>query len=125
MLFMKKVKGKGDKSQGRNARNKFSTYGRSQAQIVQQEIEEFLANKLDWDTIYYEIIDGNQEKITALHEKEKIAKLLSKDEYFDWRSAMSQVDPLLLDYIKKSMRVDKAKGEVSLHNKENIEANII
>lgn len=122
---MKKVKGKGDKSQGRNARNKFSTYGRSQAQIVQQEIEEFLANKLDWDTIYYEIIDGNQEKITALHEKEKIAKLLSKDEYFDWRSAMSQVDPLLLDYIKKSMRVDKAKGEVSLHNKENIEANII
>jgi hypothetical protein len=44
---------------------------------------------LDWDTIYYEIIDGNQEKITALHEKEKIAKLLSKDEYFDWRSAMS------------------------------------
>ena len=86
---MKKVKGKGDKSQGRNARNKFSTYGRSQAQIVQQEIEEFLANKLDWDTIYYEIIDGNQEKITALHEKEKIAKLLSKDEYFDWRSAMS------------------------------------
>lgn len=86
MLFMKKVKGNKDRG-GKNTRNKFSTYGRSQAQIVQQEIEEFLANKLDWDTIYYEI-DG-QEKITALHEKEKIAKLLSKDEYLDWKSAMS------------------------------------
>ena len=29
MLFMKKQKGKADKGQGRHARNKFSTYGRS------------------------------------------------------------------------------------------------
>ena len=51
--------------------------------------------------------------------------MLSKDEFFDWRSAMSQVDPLLLDYIKRSMKIDKAKSEVSLHNKENVEQNIL
>jgi hypothetical protein len=50
--------------------------------------------------------------------------MLSKDEFFDWRSAMTQVDPYLLDYIKRSIKVDKLKGEVSLHNKENIEQNI-
>ena len=50
--------------------------------------------------------------------------MLSKDEFFDWKSAMSKVDPLLLDYIKKSIRIDKAKGDVTLHNKENIEYNI-
>lgn len=34
-------------------------------------------------------------------------------------------EPKLVDYIKKSMKVNKAKSEVSLLNKENIEANII
>lgn len=47
--------------------------------------------------------------------------MLSKDEFFDWKSAMSNVDPHLLDYIKRSIKVDKLKSEVSLHNKENIE----
>ena len=50
--------------------------------------------------------------------------MLSKDEFFDWRSAMAAIDPYLLDYIKRSIKVDKAKGEVSLHNKENVEQNI-
>jgi hypothetical protein len=31
---------------------------------------------------------------------------------------MSNVDPLHLDYIKRSIKVDKAKGDVTLHNKE-------
>jgi hypothetical protein len=47
--------------------------------------------------------------------------MLSKDEFFDWRSAMATIDPYLLDYIKKSIKVDKNKSEVSLHNKENVE----
>jgi len=50
--------------------------------------------------------------------------MLSKDEFFDWRSAMGTIDPYLLDYIKKSIKVDKIKNEVSLHNKENVEQNI-
>jgi hypothetical protein len=29
--------------------------------------------------------------------------MLSKDEFFDWKSAMSNVDPILLDYIKRSI----------------------
>ena len=37
---------------------------------------------------------------------------------------MGTIDPYLLDYIKKSIKVDKVKGEVSLHNKENVEQNI-
>jgi hypothetical protein len=51
--------------------------------------------------------------------------MLSQDEFFDWRSAMGQVDPHLLDYIKKSIKIDKTKSEVSLHNKENVEQNIL
>ena len=50
--------------------------------------------------------------------------MLSKDDFFDWRSAMTNVDPHLLDYIKRSIKVDKLKSEVTLHNKENIEQNI-
>ena len=37
---------------------------------------------------------------------------------------MGTIDPYLLDYIKKSIKVDKIKNEVSLHNKENVEQNI-
>jgi len=51
--------------------------------------------------------------------------MLSKDEYLDWKSALSQVDPLLLDYIRRSIKVDKLKEEVWLHNKENVEQNIL
>jgi hypothetical protein len=51
--------------------------------------------------------------------------MLAKDEYFDWKSALSQVDPLLLDYIKRSVKVDKLKGDVWLHNKENVEQDIL
>ena len=63
--------------------------------------------------------------MSALYDKKKLALMLSKDEFFDWRSAMGQVDPHLLDYIQRSISVDKGKSEVSLHNKENIEQNIL
>lgn len=62
--------------------------------------------------------------VAALYDKKKLSLMLSKDEFFDWKSAMSNVDPLLLDYIKRSIKVDKAKGDVTLHNKENVEYNI-
>lgn len=62
--------------------------------------------------------------MSALYDKKKLPMMLSKDEFFDWKSAMSTIDPYLLDYIKKSIKVDKVKNEVSLHNKENVEQNI-
>jgi hypothetical protein len=54
-----------------------------------------------------------------------LAALLAKDTYFDWASALGQVEPLLLDYLKSSLKVDKLKGEVSMHNRENVESHII
>jgi hypothetical protein len=62
--------------------------------------------------------------VAALYDKKKLSLMLSKDEFFDWKSAMSNVDPLLLDYIKKSIKVDKGKGDVTLHNRENVEHNV-
>lgn len=59
--------------------------------------------------------------MSALYDKKKLAMMLSKDEFFDWKSAMGNVDPHLLDYIKRSIKVNKLNSEVSLHNKENIE----
>ena len=88
-------------------------------------IEQFMDESCEWDSIYFEIIDQNGEVVKALYDKKKLAQQLSKDEFFDWRSAMSKVDPMLLDYIKRSIRVDKAKSEVTLHNKENIEMNVL
>ena len=79
----------------------------------------------NWDSIYFEIIDESKETVSALYDKKKLAQMLSKDEFFDWRSAMAQIDPLLLNYIEKSMMVDKGKSEVSLINKDNIEQNIL
>ena len=63
--------------------------------------------------------------MSALYDKKRLAQMLSKDEFFDWRSALAQIDPLLLNYIEKSMMVDKGKSEVSLINKDNIEQNIL
>lgn len=79
----------------------------------------------NWDSIYFEIIDESKETVSALYDKKKLAQMLSKDEFFDWRSALAQIDPLLLNYIEKSMMVDKGKSEVSLINKDNIEQNIL
>jgi len=84
-----------------------------------------LEEQCDWDSIYFEIIDQNKEMIYALYDKKKLSMMLSKDEFFDWKSAMCSVDPLLLDYIRRSIKVDKAKNEVSLHNKDNVEQNIL
>ena len=125
MLFIKKTETKTGKGGGRGAK-RFSTYGKSQIEKVQIQIEQYLEEQCEWDSIYFEISDQNQgEPVTALHDKKKIAQMLAKDEYFDWKSAMGQVDPLLLDYIKSSIKVNPVKGEVWLHNKENIEQNIL
>lgn len=35
------------------------------------------------------------------------------------------MEPLLLDYFKSSLQVDKIKGDVTLLNKENVESHII
>jgi hypothetical protein len=88
-------------------------------------IEQFLDEQCNWDSIYFEIIDQNKDIVSALYDKKKLSHMLSKDEFFDWKSAMSQVDPKLLDYIKRSIKVNKAKSLVSLHNKENVEFNIM
>lgn len=50
--------------------------------------------------------------------------MLAKDEFLDWRTTLTNYDPLLLDYIQKSIKVDKEKEELSLHNRENIEQKI-
>ena len=121
---MAKKKGKTEKSGGRHAHKRASTYGKSPAEIAQIQIEQYLDEACDWDSIYFEIIDQNKEMVAALYDKKKLSLMLSKDEFFDWKSAMSNVDPLLLDYIKRSIKVDKAKGDVTLHNKENVEYNI-
>jgi len=78
----------------------------------------------DWDSIYFEISYSKNEPICNLFDKKKLAMMLSKDEFFDWKSALSCVDPLLLDYIKNSIKIDKKTGELILQNQENIEKKI-
>lgn len=120
MLFLKKTKAKTEKAGGRRI-TKPSKYGKSEAQKTQIYIEQHLEDHCDWDSIYFEIVDQNNETVAALYEKKKLSMMLSKDEFFDWKSALSNVDPHLLDYIQRSIKVDKLKSDVSLHNKENIE----
>ena len=57
MLFIKKTKVKTEKSGGRHAHKRFSTYGKTQVEIAQIQIEQFLEEQCDWDSIYFEIID--------------------------------------------------------------------
>ena len=52
-----------------------------------------------WDSIYFEVTDSQNEKISTLYEKKKIAFMLAKDEFLDWRATLTNYDPLLLDYI--------------------------
>jgi len=125
MLFIKKTRVRTERSGGRHGHKRFSTYGKSQTEITQIQIEQYLEEQCDWDSIYFEITDSNKDMIYALYDKKKLAVMLSKDEFFDWKSAMSNVDPLLLEYIKRSIKIDKLKNEVSLHNKENVELNIL
>lgn len=47
--------------------------------------------------------------------------MLAKDEFLDWRATLSNYNPLLLDYIQKSIHLDKDKEELTLHNRVNIE----
>ena len=125
MLFITKTGEKGGKGGGRGHPKKFSTYGKSQREVAQTQIEQYLEEQCDWEEIHFTITDSNQEATSALYDHKKLAQMLAKDEYFDWASALGSVEPLLLDYIQKSLKVDKAKGEVTLHNAEHVEQNIL
>jgi len=88
VLFIKKAKLKAEKAGGRHGK-KGSSYGKSQMERVQMNIEQFLDEQCDWDSIYFEIIDQNKETVSALYDRKKLSMMLSKDEFFDWRSAMT------------------------------------
>lgn len=71
-------------------------------------IEQYLEEKCpEWDSVYFEITDQSREPVEALFDKRRLSEMLAEDEYFDWASALAQLDPLFLDYIQKSLRVDK------------------
>jgi hypothetical protein len=131
MIFHKdtpSTKKDGGKSKGGGRQGKkLSTYGKSQQEVAQMQIEQYLEETCpEWDSVYFEISDSQQaEPVAALFDKRRLSDMLAVDEYFDWASALAQVDPLFLDYIQRSLKVDKAKGEVRLHNKENVEQNIM
>lgn len=42
--------------------------------------------------------------------------MLSKDEFFERKSVLSNIDPMFLNYIRDSIKVDPLKGEVHLEN---------
>ena len=124
MLFITKNEGKTGKSAGRHPK-KFSTYGKSKEEVLQTQIEQYLEEQCEWGEIHFQITDQNQEVVTSLYDNKKLAQMLAKDEYLDWASALSRVNPLLLGYIQQSLVVDKAKGDVSLHNSDNQEINVV
>jgi len=73
MLFIKKTKVKTEKSGQRHAHKRLSTYGKSQVEITQIQIEQFLEEHCEWDSIYFEIIDENRETVSALYDKKKLS----------------------------------------------------
>lgn len=122
MLFRKKVRAKTERTGKYGAKK--SNFGKSGAEKTQADIEQYLDEFCVWDSIYFEVTDSRQEKISALYEKKKIAYMLAKDEFLDWRATLTNYDPLLLDYIQRSIRLDKEKEELTLHNRDNIESKI-
>ena len=89
MLFIKKQKKTTEKGGGRHTSKKVSTYGKSQQEITQAQIVQFIDEQCQWESIYFEITDQNNETIPYLYDKNKIGKELSKDEFFDWRSGLA------------------------------------
>ena len=50
---------------------------------------------------------------------------MAKDEYVDWQSLLTHLSPLFIEYLRKSIKLEKDKSEkVSLQNRESIEINI-
>lgn len=50
---------------------------------------------------------------------------MAKDEYVDWQSLLTSISTLFIEYLRKSIRLDKEKSEkVSLQNRASIEVNI-
>ena len=80
--FRKKQKGKTERT-GKHAAKK-SSFGKSGVEKTQADIEQYLDDFCIWDSIYFEVTDRGNEKITALYDKKKIAYMLAKDEFLDW-----------------------------------------
>ena len=105
---------------------KQSTYGKTKQEVAQMHIESYMEEKCpDWDSLYLEIVDQQSDSLAVLFDKRRLSEMLSEDEYFDWQSALTLIDPLFIEYITNSLKVDKTKGEMKLHNKANLEQNII
>ena len=51
--------------------------------------------------------------------------MLSKDEFFDKKTVLTNYDTKFLDYIQESIKLNKEKGEVYLENNKNIQKNIL
>lgn len=50
---------------------------------------------------------------------------MAKDEYVDWQSLLTHTSTLFVDYLKKSIKLEKDKSEkVTLQNRGSIEINI-
>ena len=69
--------------------------------------------------------DQSKETINCLFTSQKLAQMLSKDEFFDVRTVLSNYDSVFLEYIKDSIKLNKAKGEVYLENTKNVEKNLL
>jgi len=50
---------------------------------------------------------------------------MAKDEYVDWQSLLTHINTLFIEYLKKSIKLEKDKSEkVSLLNRASIEINL-
>jgi hypothetical protein len=50
-------------------------------------IEQYLEEKCpEWDSVYFEISDKQQETVAALFDKRRLSEMLAEDDYFDWAS---------------------------------------
>lgn len=95
--FRKKQKGKTERTTKYTAKK--SNFGKSGIEKTQADIEQFIDECLVWDSIYFEVSDDNDDKITALYDKKKLALMLARDEFLEWRTTLQNYDPLLLDYL--------------------------
>ncbi len=71
----------------------------SQFEIRQNNIESFIDESCDWDSIYFEITDTANETFHIVYDKKKLAQQMAKDEYVDWQSLLTQINTLFIEYL--------------------------
>ena len=86
------------------------------------QIEEYFT-ELDWDYLYLEMVDQTGDQINQLFDKKKISQMLSRDEYLDWKSTLSQYETFVR-YIKESLKVNKRTADVYFENNLFLSKNI-